>query len=920
MFSEIAQTLHSEDTISVTGAVRVLERSIYRGPNIHSLQPMVRVRLDIGPLEQRPSSSLPGFTERLLELLPGLARHHCSRGREGGFIERLREGTWFGHIAEHVALELQNRAGANVSRGKTRSVRGQPGVYDVLYTFQDERAGSLAGRHAIALLASLLPSGLVEVEGLSKLGASDLGLAATLEARIAEIAAAIRASAYGPSTQAIVDAARRRGIPVTRLDDRSLIQLGQGRAQKRIRASVTGNTGHIAVDIAGDKHLTRQLLRQAALPAPQGSVVRTIDEARRAFATLSKPVVVKPLSANHGRGVSLGVTSDEALVDAFGVASAIGPRVVIEEQLPGMDHRFLVVGGKVVAVARRVPAGVIGDGLHDIAALVAMENDDPRRGIGHENVLTRLKFDAAADAVLRAQGLDRRSVPAAGVQVRIRDTANLSTGGTAEDCTDDVHDENIFVAEQAAAAIGLDVAGIDFLSPDITRPVSETGGGIVEINAAPGLRMHLAPSSGTPRDVGGPIVDQLFPCPRASRIPIAAITGTNGKSTTARMVAHIVRASGKTVGLTSTTGVYVNGRLIRAADASGPKSAKMVLANPTVDVAVLETARGGILREGLGFDRCDVGCVLNVTEDHLGIKGIDTVQDLASVKSVVVEAVKRRGVSVLNADDARSRRMRRHARGAICWFSMKPSDPLIDEHIRDGGMAVRLEREGEADQIVLYRQGARSPVIDPAGIPATFSGAATFNTENALAATAIATALGFDIATVVEGLSGFTTSYEDSPGRLNVVDRHGVTIIVDYAHNPAAVEALGRYLATLRRPGRRFIGTYSVPGDRRDADLVGMGRLAASLFDALVFRETPDGRGRPRGEINAMMTQGALAGGLPEDRIHRIIDEGEATLFAMRLARRGDVVVLSPSQVDMVWDLVCDFVPDFAVEDAHVDA
>ncbi|WP_249341672.1 cyanophycin synthetase [Sphingomonas sp. 3P27F8] len=676
-------------------------------------------------------------------------------------------------------------------------------------------------------------------------------------------------------------------------------------------------TSHIAVETAGNKQLTRQLLRDAALPAPRGIVVRTLADAKAQAPRLTAPLVVKPLNANHGRGVTLNVSNATDLEAAFAAARLHGPRVIIEEQIAGDDHRFLVVGGKVVAVARRLPATVTGDGITDVDALVLRANKDPRRGVGHENVLTRLVIDDAAAAVLAAQGLTRASVPAEGQVVRLRDTANLSTGGTAEDCTDRVHPDNIFVAEQAAAAIGLDVAGIDFLSPDISRTVDQTGGGIVEINAAPGLRMHLAPSSGQARDVAGPIVDHLFPRARDSRIPVIAITGTNGKSTTARMVARIFRDAGMTVGLTSTSGVYINDRLIRSADASGPKSARMVLANPTVDVAVLETARGGILREGLGFDRCDVGCVLNVTEDHLGIKGIDTVDDLANVKSVVVEAVKRRGVSVLNADDRKPRRMQRHARGRICWFSMRPISEELARHIEAGGLAVVREQRGEMENLVLYRDGERHVVTTTNDIPSTQSGAAAFNTENALAATAIAAALAIAPDVIARGLANFTTSYADSPGRLNIVERHGITVIVDYAHNPAAVTALGRYLATLRRPGRRFIGTYSVPGDRRDEDLIGMGKLAASLFDELVFRETPDGRGRPRGEINALMSNGAIEGGLSEDRIHRVVEEGAATLFALRLARPGDVVVISPTQIDMVWQLVNDFGP---VEPAETNA
>lgn len=894
----------------VTGGIAIVERAIYRGPNIFSRRPMVRIRADLGMLEAYPTNTLPGFASTLLALLPGLEHHHCSKGRAGGLVERMAEGTWLGHVAEHVAIELQALAGAPVTRGKTRSVAGRPGTYDILFEYRDEQAALLAGLHALRIVTNLLPAQFHTLSGEALLPATSLARDASLAAMVAEVAAALRKTSLGPSTQAIVDAARDRGIPVTRLDERSLIQLGYGRRQRRIRASVTGQTSHVAVELAGDKQLTRQLLRDAALPAPRGVVTRTLEDAAREARRLARPWVVKPLNANHGRGVTLNVMDEEQLAGAFAAARVHSPRVIVEEQLVGDDHRFLVIGGKVVAVARRMPAAVTGDGARAILDLVAAANRDPRRGAGHENLLTRIVIDEAVERVLAEQGLTPASIPEAGRLVLLRETANLSTGGTAEDCTDAVHPENIFVAEQAAAAIGLDVAGIDFLSPDITRPVSETGGGIVEVNAAPGLRMHLAPSSGQPRDVGGPIVDLLFPRAGRSRIPILAVTGTNGKSTTARMVARILREDGRTVGLTSTTGIYIGDRLIKTADASGPKSARMVLANPTVDVAVLETARGGLLREGLGFDRCDVGCVLNVTEDHLGLKGINSVADLANVKSVVVEAVGGRGNSVLNADDPLTRRMARHARGRLCWFSMSAPAGQLREHVDAGGLAVTQEQDDGRDVIMLYRNGERLAVVDIADVPATLGGAAAFNTENALAATAMTAALGVDPAVIAAGLSGFTTSYAESPGRLNIVERGGITVIVDYAHNPAAVTALGKFLDTLRRPDRRFIGVYSVPGDRRDEDLTGMGTLAASIFDELVFRETPDGRGRPRGEINAMMTQGALAGGLAPDRIHRIVDEAEATAFSLGLARPGDVVVLSPSQVDLVWNIVSAFEPN----------
>lgn len=717
--------------------LRVLERSVYRGPHLFSTRPMIRIQVDLRDLEQWPSDRLPGFTDALLALLRGLGVHGCSYQRPGGFVERLREGTWMGHIIEHVALELQTLAGSRVTRGKTRSVKDRPGVYNILYTYRDETLALAAGLAAIRLVADLLPEPLRKVEGLQLLGTPPLDAPQDVRAILLSLQAILKANALGPTTRALVEAAERRGIPVTRLNEQSLIQFGHGSRQKRIRASITGDTAQIAVDIAGNKAMTKQLLAEAGLPVPRGVVVRRVEEALGEARRLRWPVVVKPLDGNHGRGVTTGIADEDALRTAFDLALQHGRRVIVEQQVPGNDHRILVVNGKVVAVAERVPAQVIGDGFHSIAQLIDDLNQDPRRGIGHENVLTRIVIDEAMLALLEKSDRTPATIPMAGEQVILRDTANLSTGGTAVDRTDVIHPANRAIAEQAVAVVGLDVCGIDFLSPDIRRPVRETGGGIVEVNAAPGFRMHLEPSSGTPRDVAAPVIDMLYPRGSRSRIPIFAITGTNGKSTTARMVSRILQQAGRNVGMTSTSGIYFNGHLMVEADASGPKSARTVLRNPAVDVAVLETARGGILREGLGFDGADVGAVLNVTADHLGLKGIDTVEDLAKVKGVVVESVARRGHSVLNADDPMCHRIARHARSTIVWFSLGGGSDLYDHlrrHIAEGGMAVVREPGSYGGCIVLHQQGERTELMPAADIPATLGRIAEFNIANALAA------------------------------------------------------------------------------------------------------------------------------------------------------------------------------------------
>ena len=893
--------------------MRILEHGVYRGPHLYSHTPMIRVQVDLGDMEEWPTDRLPGFAEALLAALPTLDSHNCSLGRRGGFVERLKEGTWIGHVVEHVALELQSLAGAATTRGKTRSVKGRPGVYNVMFAYDDEETGLLAGRLAFQIVDGLLPPDRRGVEGLERLagGAGDLSGVLTVEAALPLLRAARRRNALGPSTQALVDAAHRRGIPVARLDGHSLIQLGWGARQRRIRASVTDRTGLVAAELAGDKDQTKALLAAVGCPVAPGVVVRTAVEAVARSKRLKRPVVVKPLDGNHGRGVTTGLRTDEEIAAAFATAAVHSRRVVVEEQLPGSDHRILVVDGRVVAVAERVPAQVVGDGVSSIAELVEALNADPRRGDGHENLLTRVRLDDRATLdTLERQGLTVDSVPAAGQRVMLRTTANLSSGGEAVDRTDVIHPDNAAIARRAALAVGLDVAGIDLLAPDISRPVRETGGGIVEVNAAPGLRMHLAPSQGQARDVAEPIMAMMFPRGSRSRIPVLAVTGTNGKSTVGRMVAHILRREGLTVGLTNTSGVYVDDECLMQGDASGPKSARMLLRDPTVEAAVLECARGGILREGLAFDRCDVGAVLNVQPDHLGLKGIETLEDLAAVKSVVAESVSRRGVSVLNADDPLTLRMARHAGGRVCWFSMRGGDEtpgFLLKHIGEGGLAVL--HDPLTGEIVLHDRGVPTPVCNARAIPATLGGTVLFNVQNALAAAAMAYGVGVAPAAIAAALSGFASTFEQNPGRMNVHDGHGFRVVLDYAHNPDALRALGRAVAAMRPAAGRTIAMLSIPGDRRESEIRAMGEVGAEHFDHLVFREAPDNRGRAAGEVIRLLTEGASAAGCDPSRITGLHREEEAVEACLRMARPGDLVILTPTRVEAVWRQMLDFRP-----------
>ncbi|MCP2014873.1 cyanophycin synthetase [Deinococcus sp. HSC-46F16] len=905
----------SSGSPALLAPMRVLEHQIYRGPNVYGYQPMVRFQLDLGTLEEYPSDTLPGFNDRLLELLPTLERHGCCFREPGGFIRRLRDGTWLGHVAEHVALELQTLAGTPVTYGKTRSVKGQPGVYNVLYSYREERVGLLAGAVALRLVQSLLPGELRGLRGVERLlpgGVSDLDPDSPFDfaAELSELRRLARRHAFGPTTQSLVDEAQRRGIPFLRLDEHSLVQLGYGKYQQQIRASITSKTPHIATMTASDKDLTKRLLDRAGLPVPQGVVVRDADEAVRAARSLRGPVVTKPLDGNHGRGVSLNLTTEEEVRKGFEEARAHSRSVVVEQFYTGNDHRVLVVNGEVVAVAERVPAHVVGDGSRTITELVEEVNRDPRRGDGHEKVMTRIKLDEHVLTLLARSGRTPETVPAAGEVVPLRDTANISTGGTAVDRTDVIHPENVTIARRAAQVIGLDVAGIDLISPDISRSVHETGGGIVEVNAAPGFRMHLQPSEGEGRNVAAPVLSMLFPTGTPCRMPIISITGTNGKSTTSRMVAHILRHAGKVVGLTTSNGIYIDGEQILSGDTTGPKSAKVVLSDPSVEVAVLETARGGILREGLGFDQCDVGAVLNIQPDHLGLKGIETVEDLAWVKSLIVEVVTKNGTSVLNADDSLTLRMRRKAGGSLALFSMQGGSTCsreVRDHIAGGGTAVLREPTALGDELVLYQGGQRQPILRARDIPATLGGFAQVNVQNALAAAAIAVAQGVELSVIRTALASFTTSYEQSPGRLNLYDGHPFRVMLDYAHNPAGLAHLRDLVTHLRPPRGRVIGVMGVAGDRRDQDIRQMGEIAAEMFDDLVVREDELRRGRPSGEGARILSEGAIAGGLAPERITTILSERAAVDHGLSVARPGDLVIYLATEVEETWRRIRDF-------------
>ena len=891
--------------------MRILNRNVYMGPSQYAKFPVIRLELDLGELEQWPTAKLGApFIDALLAALPGLAQHGCSYREPGGFVRRMREGegTWLGHVLEHVAIELQNEAGEDVSFGKTRSVDdARPGVYSVVYEYEQREEGIAAGELALRLLDSLLPESLRSLTDASWHWQDE---------RDAFIRYAQR-RALGPSTASLVRAAVDRGIPWMRLNEQSLVQLGYGKYQQRIQATVTGRTPHIAVELAGDKEETNKILGTLGLPVPRQELVQSADAAWRAARRLDGPVVLKPYNGNHGRGITINVTEEADIRAGFEAAREHSRSVIVETYMQGEDHRLLVVNGELIAATMRTPGHVVGDGKSTIAALVDVVNSDPRRGVGHEKVLTRIKLDREAELMMERKGYTAESVPTEGEVVYLRSTANLSTGGTATDVTDIIHPDNRAMAERAVRAIGLDVGGVDFLSPNIAESYKRTGGGICEVNAAPGFRMHIAPSEGTPRDAAGPVIDMLFPPGTPSRVPIAAVTGTNGKTTTARMLAHIAKMAGYTPGLTTTDGVYIDGQRTVEGDMTGPVSARMVLADPTIDFAVLETARGGLLRAGMGVSEVNVGAVINVASDHLGLKGIDTLEQLAEIKRIVVEVAE--DCAVLNADDPNVLKMSAYTDAkVICYVTMNPSHPLVREHIRAGGRACALEAGVNGHMITLYDKGSHIPLLWTHLIPATLEGRALHNVQNAMIAAAMGYSMGIKLDAIRQGLRTFDTTFFQAPGRMNVYGEHPFKVIMDYAHNAHAVGMMADLAQRL--DAQRRIVVMAGPGDRRDQDLIEIAGAVAGKFDHYICRRDDSLRGRDGDEVPRILAQALQAAGVTKEAITIIPDEQEAIEAGLRMGKPGDLLVIFADALTRSWKQIIRFQPDGAMPKASKPA
>jgi len=866
-----------------------------RGPNIWANFPVIEAWIDLGELKNSPSNEIPGFNERLMTWLPTMIEHRCSIGERGGFFQRLRMGTYPAHIIEHITLELQTLAGTPVGFGKARET-SEEGVYRIVVRYVEENLGRECLKVATDLFLAAVYDKPFDVAGEIN--------------RLRDLA---QQNCLGPSTNAIVEAAKARGIPVRRLNIESLVQLGYGCKQRRIQAAGTDRTSAIAESIAQDKELTRVLLQSVGAPTPEGRPVTSAEDAWEAACKLGPPVVVKPQDGNQGRGVAANLSSREQVMAAYQAAHKESPSIIVEKFAFGQDYRILVIGGKVAAAARREPAHVLGDGKHSIAQLVDIVNMDPRRGEHHATVLSKIKLDAISLAVLAEQGFTPDSVPPSGAVVLIRRNANLSTGGTAIDVTEYVHPEVAARAVDAAKIIGLDIAGIDIIAKDISRPLEEQGGVIVEINAAPGLRMHLQPSAGVSRPVGEAIVDLLYPEGENGHIPLVAVTGVNGKTTTTRFIAHIIKGAGKLTGMTCTDGIYIGERRIDNGDCSGPKSARSVLMTPGVEAAVFETARGGILREGLAFDYCDVAVVTNISDgDHLGISEVNTPEDLAEVKRCIVDVVSPKGYAVLNAADPLVVQMAPHCPGGVLFFAMDGNNPVIARHRGVGGRAVFV-RDGQ----IIFAEGNREEILMPVdAVPLTMGGKITFHVENTLASTAAAWCLGIPLDIIRSRASTIAADMGKVPGRFNILDIDGATVIVDYGHN---VHSLTAVLEVVEKfPHERRMAVYSTAGDRRDCDMIRQGELLGAAFDRVVLYEDHYRRGRAEGEIMGLFRKGVESASRAKEIIE-ITGAVKAAEAALNMVQPGELLLLQADKIDETMDWIRNYISTMVEQKAAAE-
>jgi cyanophycin synthetase len=861
--------------------MKIIEIKTLRGPNYWSnfRKKLIVMKLDLEKLEDSPTNKIPGFLERLEKSIPSMRKHRCSKDYEGGFFERVKEGTWMGHVIEHIALEIQTLAGMDCGFGRTRGT-GNKGVYNVVFSYMEEAVGQYAAKAAVRIAEALVAGTDYDLDGDVK---------TMREMREDE--------RFGPSTGSIVDEAIARDIPYIRLDSQSLVQLGYGKNQVRFRATMSDRTSSIAVDLASNKDETKRMLQQAAIPVAKGMCISRQAEVDEVIKEVGFPLVFKPLDGNHGKGASINVKTREAALEAYDHAKQYSRKIIVEKFITGYDFRILVINNRFIAAALREPAHVIGDGKSNITQLIETENKDPRRGYGHENVLTEISIDKETNDQLAKKNYTLDTVPPKGEKVYLKGTANLSTGGTSTDVTDIMHPHNIFICERISRVIGLDICGIDIMAQNLTEPLEITGGVVLEVNAAPGFRMHLAPANGLPRNVAAPVIDMLYPPGKSCRIPIIAITGTNGKTTTTRLIAHIVKNNRYRVGFTTSDGIYVQNSMLTKGDTTGPMSAEFILKDPTVEFAVLETARGGILRSGLGFGKCDVAVVTNIQEDHMGLSDINTLEDMATVKGVVARAVKQDGYAVLNADNKHCASIAKTVDCKVAYFSMDENNPIIKEHCRAGGIAAIYE-----NGFITIKKGEWKFRVEKAShIPLTFGGKVSFNIYNVLAATLASYVYGFTIEDIKLSLETFIPSAAQTPGRMNIFEFKEHRVMIDFAHNPDGFNGIKEFLSGIDSAYK--IGIITGTGDRRDEDIREMGRISAEMFDHIIIRQDKFLRGRTAEEIVRLLVEGIKSHD-PNQSYEYVPKEVEALKHALSLAKPGSFITALSDVIDNAIEVV----------------
>ncbi|MBC7694992.1 MAG: cyanophycin synthetase [Burkholderiales bacterium] len=854
--------------------MEILKIRVMRGPSIWSVsrKKLINMKLDLGKYEDFPTNKIHGFKEAIEELMPSLKNHRCSEDKEGGFFERVREGTWLGHVIEHVALELQTLAGMDCGFGRTRSTDTK-GIYHVVFAYEIERAGIYAAQAACRLVEKLVTGDFYDID-----------------ADIKELQVINRRDKYGPTTLSLTAEAEKRNIPYRRLNNNSLIMLGQGSRQKIICTSLASTTSNLAVNMAGDKEKTKRLLAKEYIPVPKGTVIYREKHLAEAIDEIGFPLVTKPIDGNHGRGITTRITTYEQAVIAFRYAQTVSEDVIIEKYIQGTDFRFLLVNFKLIAVAKRTPAMITGDGTSTIQQLIDDVNKDPARGEGHENILTKIKVDKGTIDILDEKNIALDSVLPMGENVFLKNTANISSGGTASDVTDFVHPENVFLAERVARLMNLDICGIDIMANNIETPFTENGGTILEVNAGPGFRMHLAPSKGWARNVAEPVINMLYPNDAPARIPVVAVTGTNGKTTTTRLIAHLANAAGHRVGFTTTDGIFINHHPIYYGDCSGPASAEVVLRDPLVDFAVLECARGGIMRSGLGFDKCNISIVTNVSEDHIGLDGLSTLEDLANVKAVVPQTTFKNGHAILNADDDLVYNMRKDLDCNIALFSMDSENKRIKRHCANDGLAAIVEDE----YFVICKGEWKSRIIKVNEVPLTFSGKAECMVKNILPAMLAAYISNFTVENIVAALKSFIPSPELTPGRMNIFAFNRFNVMVDYAHNEAGYIELQKYMRSVNASVK--VGVISGTGDRRDSDIQNIGFYAAQMFDELIIKHDKDCRGRTPEQITEQLMKG-ISKVKKEVLVKVISDEAEAIHYVIDNAKKDCFIFITADDV-----------------------